>query len=311
MKFSYVLFINFNNSTYCVIGGSGIGVIKSYLNLSFGVDVYSRIAKPSEDLIIELKSRSIANNVSLQTTTFNFNQTVADTIEFSEIPALMKIIIRQELKNDIFQRFDLDRNQAILEVGSYFCLRKEISFDELLILIVQLDDLIQNYPPVDLSFFRKIEEENLLEMLEEKLIDSIVQDIQSFSYQNIEATERKDIDIVHPTKLEKFYECDKYLVRFKNSRGNTDKIEYKRQNLYLRTVEHIYSRLEGNFEAFNIKNEIFKNQIKGIRNDEELTHGTFLNHIVAELTVDHKKYFKIDKEWYHCNTPLNSDQRFS
>lgn len=224
---------------------------------------------------------------------------MADTIEFSEIPAVMKIIIREELKNDIFRQYNLDRNQAILEVGSYFCLRKVISFDELLKLIVQLNSLIKNSTPVDLSFFRKIEEEGLTDILEENLIDSIIQDILNFSFQSIEEIDRRDIDIVHPTKLEKFYECDKYIIRFKNSRSGTDKVVFHRQKIYISTIEHIYSRLEGNFDAFNIKNEIYKNQIKGLRNDEEITHGTFLNHIVAEISVDHKKYFKIDKEWYH------------
>lgn len=37
VKFSYVLFIYLDNSTYCVIGGAGISVIKSYINLSFGI----------------------------------------------------------------------------------------------------------------------------------------------------------------------------------------------------------------------------------------------------------------------------------
>lgn len=299
IKFSYVLFINYNGSIYCVIGGSGIGVIKTFINPSFGIDIYSRIAKPAQDLVIEIKSRSIANNVSLQTTTYNYNQTVADTIEFSEIPTVMKVVVRDELKNGIFSSFGLDINQAILEVGSYFCLRKVISFDDLLNLVKLLDNLIINVEAVDLSFFRKIENEELIENFDTKLIESIIEDVKQFSYQNIQNVDRRDIDIVHPTKLEKFYECDKYIVRFKNSRGSTDKLINKRQDLYIASIEHIFSRLEGNFDDFNIKNEIYKSQIRGVRNDEEITHGTFLNHIVAELTVEGKRYFRIDKEWFH------------
>ncbi|MEX0810717.1 MAG: DUF6119 family protein [Chitinophagales bacterium] len=299
IKFSYVLFTSYNNSIYCVIGGSGIGVIKTFINPTFGIDVYSRIAKPAEDLVIEIKSRSIANNVSLQTTTYNYNQTVADTIEFSEIPAVMKIVVRDELKNGFFSDFGLDINQAILEVGSYFCLRKMISFDDLLQLIKLLDNLIKNVEAVDLSFFKKIENEELIELLDTKLISSIIEDVKQFSYQNLDMVDRRDIDIVHPTKLENFYECDKYIVRFKNSRGSTDKLIENRQKLYIASIEHIYNRLEGDFEDFNIKNEIYKNQIRGVRNHEEITYGTFLNHIVAELTDQNKRYFKIDREWYH------------
>ncbi|WP_235299748.1 DUF6119 family protein [Portibacter marinus] len=256
IKFSYVLFVNYNNSVYCVIGGSGRSVIGTFINPSFGIDVYSRIASPTEDLVIEIKSRSIANNVSLQTTTYNFNQTVADTIEFSEIPSVMKIVIREELKNGLFANFDLDLNQAILEIGSYFCLRKVISFDDLLELIELLDNLIENVEPVDLSFFKKIENEELIEELDNKLIDSIIEDVKQFSYQNLQRVDRRDIDIVHPTKLEKFYECDKFVIRFKNSRGSSDKVITKRNNLYVSSIEHIFSRLEGDFNDFNIRNEL-------------------------------------------------------
>lgn len=314
-----MLFINHNGSVYCVIGGSGISVIKTFINPSFGIDIYSRIAKPTEDSVIEIKSRSIANNVSLQTTTYNFNQTVADTIEFSEIPEVMKIVIRDELKNGLFAAFGLDVNQAILEVGSYFCLRKVISFDDLLQLIRLLDNLIKNVDPVDLSFFKKIENEELIENLDDKLINSIVEDVKRFTYQDLGKVDRKDIDIVHPTKLERFYECDKFIVRFKGSRGSTDKIINNRQSLYVASIDHIYSRLEGDFEDINITVEIYKSQIRGIRNDEEITHGTFLHHIVAELADAGKRYFRIDREWYHIKdvflqklneTAIESYQRY-
>jgi uncharacterized protein (TIGR04141 family) len=231
----------------------------------------------------------------------------------------MKIVVRDELKNGLFSHFDLDINQAILEVGSYFCLRKVISFDELLQLIKLLDNLIKNVEAVDLSFFKKIENEERIEELDDKLIATIVEDVKQFNYQNLERVDRRDIDIVHPSKLEKFYECDKFLVRFKNSRGSTDKLITNRKKLYVASIEHIYSRLEGDFDDFNIKNEIYKNQIRGVRNDEEITYGSFLNHIVAELTVQSKRYFRIDKEWYHIkdiflekltNSAIDNYQRY-
>jgi uncharacterized protein (TIGR04141 family) len=297
-KFSYCLFIYHKNNTYCVIGGSGISVIKSFLNTSFGIEVYSRIAKPTEDLVVEIKSRSIANNVSLKTTTFNYNQTVSDTIEFSEIPSVMKIIIRDELKSGFLKDFDLSGNQSILEIGSYFCLRKNISFDELLDLIKKIDKLIEESTPIDLSFFKKIEDESLIEKLDKKLLNSITLNVQNFSYQNINDSDRSDIDIVHPSKLINFYECESYKIRYKGSQGNTDIIIDSRQKLYLKTIEHIYANLDNDFSEFNIEKEIYKRQIRGIRNDKEVTFGSFLDHIIAETTFEQKKYFKIDKEWY-------------
>lgn len=297
-KFSYVLFIHYNNSVYCVIGGTGNSVIKSFINTSFGIDVYSRLAKPSEDIVIEIKSRSIANNVSLQTTTFNYNQTVSDTIEFSEIPSVMKIIIRDDLKEGFFKPFGLSSSQSILEIGSYFCLRKSISFEELLALINSIDDLVINEKPVDLSFFKKIEKVELYKALEDELIGNIIKNVKGFSYEKSNDNDRKDVDIVHPTKLDKFYECDTYKIKYKNSRGTNDISIDDRQLLYVKSIEHIYNRLEDDFNDFNITREIFKSQIIGMRNDKEVTFGTFLNHIIAEITFQNKKYFKIDKEWY-------------
>ena len=297
-KFSYVLFIFHNKNIYCVIGGSGISVIKAYINSSFGIDVYSRICKLSEDLVIEIKSRSIANNVSLQSTTYNYNQTVSDTIEFSEIPTVMKIVIREELKKTFFKQFNLDSSQAILEIGSYFCLKKSISFEELLNLIKEIDYLIENVEPTDLSFFKKIEDENTLVIIEDELLKHLISNIKNFNFNRISSDNRNDIDIVHPSKLVAFYECSSYKIRYKNSRDRNEKIVYNRKNLYLNLIGHIYERLENNFEDFNIKTEIYKTQIKGLKNHLEVTHGTFLDHIIAEITFNEKKYFKIDRNWY-------------
>src|SRR5690606_7783644 len=93
-EFSYVLFLEYNKNFYCVIGGSGMTVIKKYLDNSFGIDVYQHFAKPKEDLLLDISIRSVTGNVSQTKFTFSQNQTVFDSLSYSEIPSKLKIILR-------------------------------------------------------------------------------------------------------------------------------------------------------------------------------------------------------------------------
>ena len=299
IEFSYVLFIKFKSEIYCVISGSGINVIKKYIHPTFGIEIYQRIASPTNDNIIELYIRSIANNISSKKETFNLNQTISETLEYSDIPTKIKLKVRDELKLKEFKKYDLDKNLAIMEIGSYFYLRKKINFEELKELIVDLHNIYVKNSPKQLTLFNKVNDSNVLKKLDDELLDLVANDVQLHNdASRVRQAQNEIIEMVHPTKLERFYDCDKFLIRYKFSRGKKDLEINDRSNLYFQSTKYIFESLNKITDRFEIKQSIFKLNIVGFVNKREVTYGNLFSHITAEMDFENNKYFKIDGHWY-------------
>ena len=299
IEFSFVLFLKYKANIYCVIGGSGINVIRRYIDPGFGIDLYQHFAKPKEDIIIELNTRSIASNISQKRHTFNLNQTISETLEYSEIPTKMKLVVREELKKGVFKKYDLDKVKALMEIGSYFQLRKSINFEELKELIVDIHNIRNNDTYNQLTLFRKIRDEKLIINLDNDLKDRIVEDIILHDTPDRQKYLQQDIiEVVHPSSLEKFYDCNRFIIKAKFSRGKDDIISNDRTNLYYECTKHIYNNLDNISDKFVIKGKLFNLNIVGCIDEKEITFGNFYSHLTAEITHLNNKYFRIDSHWY-------------
>lgn len=299
VEFSFVLFINYKSEIYCVISGSGMSVIKKFLHPSFGIDIYQRIAKPKEDIIVELETRGIASNISQKKQIFNYNQTIAETLEYSEVPTKIKLKIRQELKLNEFKKYKLDENLSLLEIGSYFSIRKKLDFQELKVLIEDIHKIREDNKPVQLTLFFKINDPNLVNELDETLKEIIVNDIILHSKpEEVKNNQSDIIEVVHPSKLETFYECDNFLIRAKYSRGKNDIEINDRAKLYFECTKHIFNSLKNVSDRFDAKGKLYTHNIIGQINKVDITYGHFFSHITAEIEYLNKKYFKIDGHWY-------------
>lgn len=298
VEFSYVLFIKYRGSIYCVISGSGMNVIKKYVHSSFGIEIYKKIASPTEDNIVQLEIRSIANNVSSKRETFHLNQTVSETLNYSDVPKKIKLIIREELKKTVFKEYKLSDNSPLMIVGSFFFLKKKLSFDELKHLIIKLNNINEQKETKQLTLFTRIDSTTLIKKLDNTLLELVVNDVQlhrepdkvSFAQKNV-------IELVHPSKLERFYECEDFVIRFKHSKGKKDLIVEKRTDLYFYATKHIFENKKSD-EKFDIIGDIYRQNIRGRINGKEKTYGTFLSHLTAEVVYEGKKYYRIDETWY-------------
>ncbi|MBL7934326.1 MAG: hypothetical protein JNM51_00780, partial [Bacteroidia bacterium] len=298
VEFSFVLFLKYKTEIYCVISGSGMNVIKKFVHPSFGIDIYQRLAKTKEDIIVELNTRGVANNISQKKETFNYNQTIAETIEYSQVPTKIKLKIRHELKVNEFKKYKLDDNVALMEVGSYFYLKKKIDFEELKQLIKDLQKIREENELTQLTLFTKIINQKLLIELDEYLKDIVTDDILSHNNPSSIKYQQDILEVVHPTKLERFYECNKFIIRLKNSRGKTDIETNDRSKLYHECTKHINENLTKFNDRFEAKGKLYNLNIVGYINDSEVTYGNFFAHITAEIEYLNKKYFKIDGHWY-------------
>ena len=310
-EFSFILFMKYKSNIFCAIGGSGMSVIKKYIDPNFGINIYQHIAKPTEDILIELNARGIASNISQKRHTFNLNQTISETLEYSEIPTKIKLVLRKELKESIFNKYNLGTDRTLLEVGSYFYLRKRIDFDELKELVVDLDKLLNDDNFTQLTLFRKIEDDGLINDLDKTLQNRIIDDVIKLSTPSRSTIQKDILEVVHPSKLERFYECNNYVIKAKYSRGKHDTEVNDRQDLYIKSIQHINLNADDLTNRFEIGKKLFTLGIVGRVNEKELTYANFYAHIIAEIEHLGKKYFRIDGHWYFLKDEflelMNSD----
>lgn len=300
IEFSHVIFISTNENLYCVTSGSGTNVIKKYLNQYFGIELYQHFANLNEDITITINTRGVTGNLSNRINTYNYNQSIRDSLIYSEIPKKLKIIIRKELRSGLFKKFKLDDSNSIMEIGSYFSFRKKLNFKELkdLILIIEKVQLNkENY--INLSLFNRVTDSNTLQDLRNKLIDNIVENIIMHDQPGLLKKSNFDsIEIVNSKYLEKFYECNSFNLHFYKHREKNDLTIYDRNNLYFDVTKFIYDSLEDTNNRADIIKKINKLSVKGMIDSKEVTFESFYNQIVTELTIGENKYFRIDNTWF-------------
>lgn len=192
-----------------------------------------------------------------------------------------------------------------MEVGSYFLLRKKIGFETLKSLIKKLDQIRNDDNFSQLTLFRKVSGETLIDQLTEELKDIVVEDVLAHRTPDRAEYLQKDvIEIVHPSKLERFYECDKFVIREKYSRGKKDVEVFNRSELYFESTKHIFKNLEKPGDRFEIKKKLYTLNIAGFIEGKQKTYANFLSHITAELEYNGHKYFRIDGTWYYLDDKL-------
>ncbi|KFC19235.1 DUF6119 family protein [Chryseobacterium sp. FH1] len=303
IEFSFVLFIVYKDAIFCVLGGSGINVIKRYLDNYFGLEFYQHFANPNDDISIAVNTRGVTGNLSQRSSTYNNLQSIKDSLIYSEIPKKLKIIIRDELIKGLFKKYKIDKENALMEIGAYFSLRKKLNFEELKMLVVDICEIMSDKSKyVQLSLFNRIKDQNLIKELDDYLKDKITDDVIIHNTpERLNKINSDIIELVNYKKIEKFYECSQYRLHLRKKRVKNDQIVLGRDDLYLKSTKYIYDNLENVNDRFEIKKKLFELSIIGMIDLKDITFDPFYNHIVAEMPFNSKKYFKIDNQWFHLD----------
>ncbi len=303
VEFSFVLFIIYKSNIYCTVGGSGFNVVQAYIDTNFGINFYQHFAKPEEDIILKVNTRGVASNISQKDNTYTYDQRISESLEYSEIPKKLKVLVRDDLKKGIFKKYLQVKDKAIMEIGSYFSLKKKIDFDELKKLIIDIDTIKldkSNY--TQLTLFSKIDDGQLITELDNGLKEKMADDVILHNLpQDIHKIKEGIIEVINPKKLEKFYECEKFKVRFKKTRSKKDREVFNKEDLYFECTKHIYESLDNITNRKDIISKFFDLDVIGVANEKDSTFGNFFSHIVCEKEYLGKKYFRIDGNWYYLD----------
>lgn len=298
-QLSFVLFASIGKNLFAIVGGNGIRVIKKFINDRFGIELYEHLTIPREDIVISLTVRGVTGNLTEQKEIFRKEQSLLDSLELTDIPTKMTIYLRQELKDNYFDFLNFKKENSYLEIGSYFFLKAKVDFENLHFIFETLNLILEENEPTPLSSFIKIKDVNLIEEnLEQILFENIKNETSDkFSASRGENPYKVDLDFVHPTKLQEFYECDKFELKAKRQKAPFAIIT-ERNQIYNECLKFIYEKLDDLNDTEKLKNTIRGIRIIGYRNEIEKTQAMLLNHITTEIKYNGRPYFKIDNSWY-------------
>lgn len=155
---------------------------------------------------------------------------------------------------------------------------------------------------VQLTLFSRVEDSDIVSELDYNLMEKIANDVVLHNTPaDLNQLNDDIIEMVNSKKLEKFYECDEFRVRFKKTWSKNDRMVKDRQNLYRECTNHIFQNINDVNDRFAIKGKFYDLNIIGLINGKDSTFGTFYSHIISELTHKSKKYFRIDANWYYLD----------
>ncbi|MBL7952803.1 MAG: TIGR04141 family sporadically distributed protein [Flavobacteriales bacterium] len=296
---SFVLFASINNTLFAIIGGSGMQVIKRYMNHTFGIDLFERISDPANDIVYSIDSRGITGNLSLTKETYRNEQRLIDSLQFGRIPVHMRLLLRDVLMADVFNFLTVeDLTKVVAEVSSSFFIKYRMTFDETHALLHRLDEILQINQPKPLSLFVRERDKGLIESnyrlgLYTRLRDDMMLKIPPGSDPSAKGL---DYDLTHPSRWDEFYECDTYKLIARNAEIPFHTSE-DRHGLYRAALEYIYTSLEENTQ-FNFNSIISGIRVYGYRNGQQRTHAMFTQHLSCELEFGSRPLFLLDDKWY-------------
>ncbi|WP_343566609.1 DUF6119 family protein [Sphingobacterium sp.] len=299
-QISFVLFCNIRSNIFAVVGGSGIRVIKKFLNDRFGIDVFERFMNLTEDLVISHISRGILGSLSENRKVYRNQKYLNEAFDVTDVPTKILVKIRDEIKDSIFDFIKFSSQTSVLEVGSYFHLKIRLDFDLLNQLLTTLNEVLGSKKVSNLTSFVKIEDYKLISSnLEINLFGLIYDDYgNKFGPNpfNLYFND-KDIDFIHPSNLIGFYECDKYEIEVSHLK-NPVKTIYDRGSLYYECLSIVNNKLGTPSTLVEFIKFLRRIRIKGYRNNELVTQAKFFDHITSEIEYNSKPYFKVDNLWY-------------
>ena len=295
---SFCLFIHKGTRIFSVIGGKGISVIKRFINNSFGLDFYEKLAEPENDIVYSHISRGVSGNLTSEQRTFRNEQKLQDILSIGRVPKKFFLLLRQDLKDTIFDFIDFGESENIyIELGSAFCIKWKISFSQLHELIIKVDEVLNSNSTQSLSRFERITDDEFInDSLVPALLTHIRDDMVRLSSERVNYQMLLDYDFVHPSKLSIFYECDEYKAYLKGTQNPFYETR-DRFTLYYSILKHIYSIVDAN-DDFEFRKIILGVRVRGFVGETKKTEAMFINHLTCELNFSVNPYFLIDNLWY-------------
>ncbi len=299
LQLSFVLFVAIENRIFAIIGGGGIQVIKRYINQRFGLEIYEHLTIPEEDLVLAITIRGISGFSTEKKELFKIGKTLSDALVFTHIPTRITLLLRDDLKDTVFNFINFQKEKIILELSSCFHLKHQINFESLQQFIIILSKILDDTHTKPLSSFTRIKKDNQLNQnLKTKLLSLVRNDmLNKLGTFRGENSKKLDIDFIHPNKTQEFYECTHFHIKVKNQKAPVATVTDK-ESLYIQGLTRAYEILGDNSSEFEFNKLILGMRVLGFKENKKKTEAPFLEHITCEISYQDSPHFHIDGHWY-------------
>jgi uncharacterized protein (TIGR04141 family) len=297
---SFVLFIEAANDIYAMIGGTAIQVIKRYINTTFGLDTFAKIADIESNKVQSIKSRGVTGNVAGNATFYRKEHRLIDTISFGKIPSEINFEFTEESIVDIFDFIPNEERAAIFgRASSSFQIKTPLTFKQTHEFIKKITEIekIESFTP--LSSLIQITDPHIInELIRPRLFNILRDDMIKIAEPHNAASNKYDFDFCHPSKMAAFYECDEYRV-YASKAQKPFLIVANKEDIYEGTMKHIYGNVE-HTNLFSFMSFTAGIMVKGYSKGQRKTIATFIDHISCEIDLERGgvSYFCIDTKWY-------------
>jgi len=198
-------------------------------------------------------------------------------------------------------------------VGKGFKIKKEVNFEKLHKIIIELGIISELAASDYLSPYKEIINQKFIEdFLKPELIARLYNDIAGLYKRNNPTLQKFEYDFCNPNNIEKFYEADTYSLKEKTSKGGytTFNTVENRAELYDTVLKRAVEK-HGDSDKFNFMVFLQGVKITCIKNNKASVSSSFLYHISTEFTVQNKPVFLVDTKWYHLQTSFINDLKIN
>lgn len=294
-QLSLALFAEVDDKIFSFVGGSGIKVISRYLNYRYGLEFYEYLADLQDDVINFITTRGISGKLSQQSETFRDGQKLVDSLNFTNIPVKINLVLREDLINTVFDFISFASDKIYLEVSSYFCIKARVNFEEIHKIFKVMAEVLATGVSTSLTSFILVKDRNIIEYdYRLELYYRIRLDMfDRLTPSSATRPTKLDIDFVHPSKLQEFYECDIYEIVARGMQkpffsGND------RTKLYIEGLKFLYN----DFNPITFNYILSGIRVYGYKGNTLKTHAMFTQHITCEINVNNQPIFLIDSNYY-------------
>lgn len=292
---TFTLFACIENRIFAIIGGDGAMVIKKFQNHKFGLELFEHLTDLNED-IISVTTRGISGNLTLNSSTFRDGQKLLDALNFTNIPSNLVVLLKEDIKNSAFDFIDFGDKNVHLEIASYFNIKHKINFEELHNLFIELNEIPKNSAPKSLTSFIQIKNLEKIEEFKKILFSKIREDAGNrFSPGRGTNPPKLDIDFIHPSKIQEFYQADYFEIKAKGAKKGITISD--RSILYMEGLRFLYN------ETSHMDQFEFNQYLAGLRaytwKGKQRIKGLFWQYLTCEIEYQAEPVFHIDGNWYN------------
>ena len=294
-QLSLVMFAEVGDYLFAFVGGTGIWVISRYTNYRFGLEFYEYLADLQNDTINFITTRGISGKLSQNSETFREGQNLGDTLNFTNIPTKINLLLREDLINTVFDFIEFNTDKIYLEVASYFCIKARVTFHQIHQILKKIVVVVETGIFTPLTSFVLVKDRYLTDTVYRfELYFRLRQDMfDRLTPTSATNPPKFDIDFVHPSKLQEFYECDRYEI-FPRGAQTPIYSGNDRSRLYLEGLKYLYT----NFNPLNFDYLLSGIRVYGFKGAVQKTHAMFAQHITCELSINASPVFLIDSNYY-------------